>query len=90
MPEDIQTCQNLGKKVILALGGEGGYQLSGAVDGEEFADSLWAMAGPMPANHGQPHPFGEAEVDGFDFDIEIKAPGQFPHSSFHGTITPSD
>ncbi|KAG0645436.1 Endochitinase A1 [Hyphodiscus hymeniophilus] len=74
MPEDIQTCQKLGKKVILALGGESGYQLSGAAAGESFADKLWALAGPMSANHGEPRPFGESQVDGFDFDIEIKSP----------------
>ena len=38
MPEDIKTCQSLAKKVILALGGQGGYQLSGVADGEHFVD----------------------------------------------------
>jgi chitinase len=76
MPEDIKTCQSLGKKVILALGGQDGYQLSGVADGEHFADWLWSAFGPQSANNGQPRPFESSEVDGFDFDIEIKAPGQ--------------
>ena len=83
VPEDIQTCQKAGKKVILALGGETGYQLSGAAAGEDFADKLWALAGPISANHGEPRPFGDSEVDGFDFDIEIKAPGKYPGAGYN-------
>lgn len=77
MPEDIKTCQKLGKKVILALGGEGTYKLSGAAAGEAFADFLWGAVGPMSANNGQPRPFNSAEVDGFDFDIEYSSAGAF-------------
>jgi len=83
---DIPLCQSVyGKNIVLSLGGgAGGYQLTGAEDGEAFADFLWGAFGPQTQewlDQGLPRPFdgpdGEAvEVDGFDFDIEIPSPGK--------------
>lgn len=80
---DIPVCQNVyGKKIILSLGGgTNTYQLSGAANGEAFADFLWGAFGPRTSEwivKGLPRPFDGAdksvEVDGFDFDIEIPSP----------------
>ncbi|KAH9219248.1 glycoside hydrolase superfamily [Leptodontidium sp. 2 PMI_412] len=80
---DIPVCQNVhGKKIILSLGGgTNTYQLSGAANGEAFADFLWGAFGPRTSEwvaRGLPRPFDSVdttvEVDGFDFDIEIPSP----------------
>ncbi|PVH71925.1 glycoside hydrolase family 18 protein [Cadophora sp. DSE1049] len=80
---DIPICQNVyGKKIILSLGGgTNTYQLTGAANGEAFADFLWGAFGPKSSDwvaRGLPRPFDSAdksvEVDGFDFDIEIPSP----------------
>ncbi|KAH3662635.1 hypothetical protein OGAPHI_005887 [Ogataea philodendri] len=66
--EDIQTCQGLGKKVFLSLGGAtGSYGFSSDSDAEGFATTLWNMFGGGSADE---RPFGDAIIDGFDFDIE--------------------
>jgi chitinase len=83
---DIPICQSeYGKKIVLSLGGgAGGYQLTGAANGEAFADFLWGAFGPQTQDwldKGLPRPFdgpknASVEVDGFDFDIEIPSPGK--------------
>ncbi|KAG7926728.1 hypothetical protein KL925_003013 [Ogataea polymorpha] len=66
--EDIKTCQSLGKKVLLSLGGaSGSYGFSSDSVAEEFAGTLWNMFGGGDADE---RPFGDAVIDGFDFDIE--------------------
>ncbi|ESX02076.1 hypothetical protein KL918_003619 [Ogataea parapolymorpha] len=66
--EDIKTCQGLGKKVLLSLGGaSGSYGFSSDSVAEEFAGTLWNMFGGGDADE---RPFGDAVIDGFDFDIE--------------------
>lgn len=70
MERDIKYCQSKGKKVLLSLGGQGGeYGFSSVLQAEEFGHTLWSMVGE---NHNKtiPRPFGNAIVDGFDFDIE--------------------
>lgn len=83
---DIPICQSVyGKKIVLSLGGGGGgYQLTGATDGEAFADFLWGAFGPQTQDwldQSLPRPFdgpnnSSVEVDGFDFDIEIQSLGE--------------
>lgn len=79
--EDIQTCQSLGKTILLSIGGatytEGGF--TSAEEAASWADTLWAMFGPPPPADGDGdggdvlRPFGEASVDGFDMDFEATA-----------------
>jgi chitinase len=76
MPEDIKTCQKLGKKVIMALGGATTYKPPTVDSAVDFADKLWSIFGPQSANNGEPRPFEDSEVDGFDFDIEYPSPGK--------------
>ncbi|KAK4448458.1 endochitinase 33 [Podospora aff. communis PSN243] len=69
---DIQTCQSLGKTVLLSLGGatytEGGF--ASPSEATRWADTLWAMFGPRQPSSTVPRPFGSAVIDGFDFDFE--------------------
>ncbi|KAI9645334.1 Chitinase 2 [Ciborinia camelliae] len=83
--EGIPYCQSLGKKILLSLGGASAtYQLTGADDGEYFADFLWGSYGPfkqswLDAGGIRPMDGGyygtdssiHIDIDGFDFDIEI-------------------
>lgn len=72
--EDIPACQAAGKKIFLSLGG--GYQtyeIDTIDSSTKFADWLWGAFGPKTdawESAGSPRPFGDAVVDGFDFDIE--------------------
>ncbi|KAL6942304.1 hypothetical protein ACO0QE_003475 [Hanseniaspora vineae] len=66
--EDIKTCQSLGKKVLLSMGGaSGAYGFSDDDTAVAFASTLWNTFGEGSADE---RPFGDAVVDGFDFDIE--------------------
>ncbi|KAH8691599.1 putative chitinase 3 precursor [Talaromyces proteolyticus] len=70
--EDIKTCQGLGKTILLSTGGgtytEGGFTSeAAAVSG---ANTVWNVFGPVPSDSSIPRPFGDAVIDGFDFDFE--------------------
>ncbi|XBW34862.1 hypothetical protein QEN19_000429 [Hanseniaspora menglaensis] len=66
--EDIVTCQDLGVKVLLSLGGaSGAYGFSNDSEATEFASTLWDYFGEGTTSE---RPFGDAVLDGFDFDIE--------------------
>ena len=73
---DIKYCQNNGKTVLLSLGGAKptNQHLNSEQSAMDFADFLWAAFGPMDPNSQVPRPFGDARVDGFDFDIESTYP----------------
>ncbi|GIK03989.1 hypothetical protein Aspvir_008064 [Aspergillus viridinutans] len=69
--EDIPICQSLGKTILLSIGGatytEGGFTSeSAAIAG---ANTLWQTFGP-PTSASALRPFGQAVIDGFDFDFE--------------------
>ncbi|KAK0628714.1 glycoside hydrolase superfamily, partial [Bombardia bombarda] len=80
MAADILTCQSLGKKVLLSIGGVfnatsgSDYTVSTVTKGNEFANFLWGAFGPLKSTWTGPRPFdfgGETvKFDGFDFDIE--------------------
>ncbi|KFY12422.1 hypothetical protein V491_06799 [Pseudogymnoascus sp. VKM F-3775] len=70
---DIAECQSQhGKTILLSVGGatytEGGFSSSDAA--VTAANNVWASFGPKVAGSSAPRPFGEAAVDGFDFDFE--------------------
>ncbi|KAL6638469.1 hypothetical protein ACP70R_023964 [Stipagrostis hirtigluma subsp. patula] len=67
--DDIQTCQSLGVKVLLSIGGRPGYYtLASASEAQELATYLWEtfLGGN---NTARPRPFGDAVLDGIDFAI---------------------
>lgn len=69
--KDIKSCQELGKKVLISLGGEMNeeekYGFANDEEAREFAHVLWDYFGEGSTPN---RPFGDAIVDGFDFDIE--------------------
>lgn len=72
---DIETCQKTyGKTILLSLGGstytQGGWSSTAAA--QSAAQSVWDMFGPL-AGANVDRPFGDAVVDGFDFDFESTA-----------------
>lgn len=72
---DIQTCQSLGVKVILSIGGgAGSYGLSSTQDAQDVADYLWNNF--LGGSSGS-RPLGDAVLDGVDFDIETGNPAHY-------------
>ncbi|KAI9730048.1 MAG: hypothetical protein M1818_008317 [Claussenomyces sp. TS43310] len=78
---DITTCQSTyGKTVLLSVGGatysEGGFTSSdAAVSG---ANLLWETFGPVQNGSSAPRPFGNAAINGFDFDFESTVTNMVP------------
>ncbi|KAI8343847.1 glycoside hydrolase superfamily, partial [Blakeslea trispora] len=65
---DIKSCQSKGVKVLLSLGGAAGaYGFDSDSQAETFATTLWNLFGGGSAKN---RPFGDAEIDGIDLDIE--------------------
>ncbi|KAI9281908.1 chitinase 1 [Sporodiniella umbellata] len=65
---DIKTCQRLGVKVLLSLGGAAGsYGFTSDSQGQQFAQTLWDLFG---GGNSSTRPFGDAVIDGVDLDIE--------------------
>ena len=74
--QDIKSCQNQGKTILLSLGGAtGNYGFSSDSEAETFAGTLWNKFGGGQDNE---RPFDDAVVDGFDFDIENKDQTGYP------------
>lgn len=68
--EDIKSCQQQGKIILLSLGGAtDNYGFSSDSEAVTFASDLWNRFGGGTSNE---RPFDDAIVDGFDFDIENK------------------
>ncbi|GAB7336987.1 hypothetical protein MBLNU457_g2406t1 [Dothideomycetes sp. NU457] len=73
---DITACQKqYGKKVLLSLGGAypPDYYIANNKSAVHFAKFLWGAFGPQTdawTSANKPRPFGDAVIDGFDFDIE--------------------
>lgn len=71
---DIAGCRSQSIKILLSLGGAiGSYSLSSAADAQQVADYLWNNFLGGTSNS---RPFGNAVLDGIDFDIEAGS-GQF-------------
>ncbi|KAI0838257.1 glycoside hydrolase superfamily [Hypoxylon sp. FL0890] len=86
--DDIKTCQGLGKKVLLSVGGiysaSSNYTLSSVQDGIDFAEFLYQAFGPYKSTYEGPRPFDSSStdhtcLDGFDFDIETEFDDQQPY-----------
>ncbi|QLG74352.1 hypothetical protein HG535_0G02360 [Zygotorulaspora mrakii] len=71
--EDIKTCQSLGKKVFLSMGGaSGAYGFADDNSARDFAQVLWNTFGE--GSGSEKRPFDDAVLDGFDLDIENNNP----------------
>jgi chitinase len=73
---DIKTCQVSGKKILLSMGGaSGAYGFNSAAQAQQVADDLWNYFG---GGSSSIRPFGDAQLDGFDLDIENNNPAFYP------------
>ncbi|GAM86979.1 hypothetical protein ANO11243_050000 [Dothideomycetidae sp. 11243] len=73
----ITTCQSQGVKVVLSLGGAAGaYSLSSQEEAETIGQNLWNAYGKN-VNNSPSRPFGDAFVNGWDFDIESNSGNQY-------------
>lgn len=64
---DITTCQGLGKKVMLSIGGsEASTAFTSDADATKFATTLWDLFGAGTGAKTGLRPFGTVSVDGFD------------------------
>ncbi|KAL9593290.1 MAG: hypothetical protein Q9179_005971 [Wetmoreana sp. 5 TL-2023] len=83
---DIKTCQALGKKILLSLGGA--IPTNQSIKNDEsavaFAKFVWNAFGPVDVTYDGPRPFGDAVVDGFDFDIESAISDNDATSQYRG------
>ncbi|WPH01494.1 carbohydrate-binding module family 18 protein, protein [Acrodontium crateriforme] len=71
---DIKDCQTIyNKKIFLSLGGDSPVNIISDQSAANFADFLWNAFGNGTEKDSTPRPFGDAIVDGFDFDIESPA-----------------
>jgi hypothetical protein len=72
LSDDIATCQEKGKTILLSIGGatysEGGFKSDD--DAKAGAKLMWETFGPVQADSKALRPFGNVSVDGFDFDFE--------------------
>ena len=65
--QQITTCQGLGKKVLVSLGGAiGTSAFSGTQQADQFATMLWNLFGAGTGEDAGLRPFGQVKVDGFD------------------------
>ncbi|KAL2001298.1 hypothetical protein VTN02DRAFT_1940 [Thermoascus thermophilus] len=90
--EDIKACQSKGKTIILSIGGatysEGGFSSEdAAVAG---AHLVWETFGPPKAGSSAHRPFGDASVDGFDFDFESTVSNMAPFANTLRSLMDAD
>ncbi|KAH8699059.1 class III chitinase ChiA2 [Talaromyces proteolyticus] len=75
--QSIPKCQEAGIKVILSLGGaSSSYTLTSQAEAESIGQYLWESYGGS-GNTTVERPFGNATVDGWDFDIELSEGQQY-------------
>ncbi|XVF78430.1 hypothetical protein PTKIN_Ptkin14bG0132100 [Pterospermum kingtungense] len=67
LSSDIKLCQAKGIKVMLSLGGAGSYYLASSKDARQVTTYLWNN---FLGGQSSSCPFGDAVLDGIDFDIE--------------------
>lgn len=72
---DIKVCQKLGIKVLLSLGGDAGLGTYGVDNDDQGTSAAQVIYNKFnPAGSDSVKPFGKAEIDGFDFDMENDKP----------------
>ncbi|KAI1110826.1 putative endochitinase CHI2 [Nemania sp. NC0429] len=73
----IKKCQSNGVTIILSLGGAAGsYSLASSAEAKTIGQNLWAAYGNSGSTSVQ-RPFGDAFVNGFDFDLELNRGNQY-------------
>ncbi|OMO69359.1 hypothetical protein COLO4_29106 [Corchorus olitorius] len=87
LADDIQSCQKMNVKVLLSIGGgDGSYSLVSSKEAKEFGDYLWDN---YLGGNSTDRPFGDAVLDGIDFDIEGGSPDHYDELAGHLKNYPS-
>lgn len=67
MAADITTCQGLGKKVMLSIGGSvGSSAFTSVAEAQSFATQVWNLFGSGTGEDSDLRPFGSTILDGID------------------------
>ena len=70
LAKNITTCQGLGKKVLLSLGGASGVtNFTSDAQASKIATNIWNLFGGGMTDSDM-RPFGKVKIDGFDIDNE--------------------
>ena len=70
LAKNITTCQSLGKKILLSLGGAAGVvNFTSDAHASQVATNLWNLFGGGMTDSDM-RPFGNVTIDGFDVDNE--------------------
>ncbi|KAJ5575617.1 Glycoside hydrolase superfamily [Penicillium sp. DV-2018c] len=81
--KDIEACQKKHKTILLSIGGatysEGGFKSE--ADAKEGAKLMWETFGPKQKGSKALRPFGDAALDGFDFDFEANVQHMAPFAN---------
>ncbi|KAJ5191542.1 Glycoside hydrolase superfamily [Penicillium cinerascens] len=81
--KDIKKCQDQGKTILLSIGGatysEGGFKSE--ADAKNGAQLIWETFGPKKEGSKALRPFGDASLDGFDFDFEANVEHMVPFAN---------
>jgi Glycosyl hydrolases family 18 len=94
--EQVQQCQDIGKKVMLSLGGAQGYSdttIPSDQDAEMLASNLWNLflGGTEIPQTNAIRPFGDVVLDGIDIGEQCTSSGLHPPShdipSIHMTLS---
>lgn len=88
---DIKKCQSQGKTVLMSIGGSTWKESYPTPDAAtKAAQKLWDTVGPVNKDVKIPRPFGDAVVDGFDFDYETKVTNLVPAAEHLRQLADSD
>ncbi|RHZ63197.1 hypothetical protein CDV55_106317 [Aspergillus turcosus] len=81
--EDIKLCQQKGKTVLISIGGAASTERGFASEAAaiEAANKMWQIFGPVNAGNTAYRPFGDAVIDGFDFDFESSVTNMVPFAN---------
>ncbi|EAL92857.2 glycoside hydrolase family 18 protein [Aspergillus fumigatus Af293] len=81
--EDIKLCQQKGKTILISIGGAASPELGFASEAAaiEAANKMWQIFGPVDADNTAYRPFGDAAIDGFDFDFETSVTNIVPFAN---------
>ncbi|EAW09302.1 putative MFS transporter [Aspergillus clavatus NRRL 1] len=81
--EDIKQCQQKGKTILLSIGGATTSERGFASDAAaiEAANKMWEVFGPVQAERAAYRPFGDAVIDGFDFNFETTVTNMVPFAN---------
>ena len=79
LASQITTCQGMGKKVLLSLGGaEATTAFSSDSQASSFATQLWNLFGGGGGADSALRPFGDVKIDGFDIGKHFRG-ASYPH-----------